>query len=911
MKNFFGFLTILTLSFSLQAQEFAYFNGLKVEPKTVIFKYNTTSLKSALTQDSEPSKTALFSFLKTIDATTPTQKFPQSKQPQNCENCVDISQIYSFTYTSNYPLEKVVAQLNTYPCISYAEPSYIGELLGTVPNDTEFGKGNLWHLNTCKVLDAWDIEQGDTNVVVAIVDGGIDILQKDLINKIAYNTADPINGKDDDGDGYIDNYRGWDVADNDNNPSSSDTEHGTYVAGIASAEVNNEFGTAGVGYKTKFLPIKVCKNGATTIINGYDGIVYAANQGCQIINCSWGDVADSKYGQDIVDYVTFNCNSLIVAAAGNSAATTPYYPASYKNVVSVGGTIIGDYVWAESPQKGSQYNNYVDVCAPAKGYYSIANNDKVIAMSGGGTSFSAPIVSGIAALIKSKYPSYSALQIGELLRVTCDDIYELNYEEKYQDQLGSGRVNAYKALTNTTLPSLRTTNYWYELPEGQTTLETDDNIDIFVTFKNYLHTAQNVTITISNNDACFLIENNQFNIQSLETNENQTIKFTLKAKTTVPYYFSTILKFNYDDENDYHEYEFLPISLNPPYYDFSLGNIKSTVTNTGSIAVYSTQSSQNGFQYKDNTNSIFQAWLLMIDDYGNIYSYPNSNFTKGKFPTIVEQDSCDLLIYSNYSAGPLTFHQHVYGWDDTDAVFYEYRLHNHSDSTMPNFRLGMFFDWDILTSTYNQIWYVDSLRLTVAASVDPRTYYVGWMPLDTNKNDLYAFATQSDVISYDNGFNNSEYLYALSNHQATAGKNVIYGAEVAVFNYTFLDSIPSLDTLTVRYAMLAADSESELYALASKLKQKYTPSIDTTNVAVKKSTKNSIYLTQNDSDYIIHFENSDNVSIQLFSVLGTLVESANIDINSKTYRIKTKQKGTFFVIVTHDNETSHFKIINR
>ena len=911
MKNLFLFFTIVLLSVSLHAQEIAYYNGQKVEAKTVIFKYKTNTLKSASMHDSQAPKAELFSFLQSIDASTPTQKFPQSKQPKDCENCVDISQIHSFTYSADVSLEKVISQLNKFECIAYAEPSYLGELLGIVPNDTEYEKGNLWHLNTCKVLDAWEVEEGDTNVVVAIVDGGIDILQKDLINKIAYNFDDPINGKDDDGDGYIDNYRGWDMANNDNNPSSSATEHGTYVAGITSAEVNNEFGTAGVGYKTKFLPIKVCRDGAQTISSGYEGIVYAANQGCQVINCSWGDESGSKYGQDIVDYATFNCNSLVVAAAGNSAAKALYYPASYSNVLSIGGTVIGDYVWADSQQKGSQYNHYVDVCAPAKGYYSIANNDKVIAMSGGGTSFSAPIVSGIAALIKSKYPDYSAVQIGELLRVTCDNLYELNSEEKYQDNLGSGRVNAYKALTNTTTPSLRISEYWYELEEGETDVLAGDKLYLYVSLKNYLHTAQNVTVTVSCNDTCFSMTQNTFLVESLEANDTQTLKITLDAIKNVPFNYTMEVKLAFDDENDYHQFEYFSISLNPPYYDFTLGNIQSTATNTGSIGVYALNSAQNGFRYKDNKNCIYQAWLTMINDTGRVYSYQNGDFIKGQFPTVVEQDSCDLMLYSNYNVGPLTFHQFLYGWEDKDALFYEYHLKNQSDTTLQNLRLAMFFDWDLLTSTYNKIWYVDSLRLTVATSVEPRAYYVGWMPLDSTRNDLYAFATLSDVISYENGFNNNEFLYAMSNSQTSAATNVVYGAEIAVFNYSFIDSIPSQDSVSVRYAMLAADSEKELYELASTLKQKYTPTIIVPPVAITETATHSVTMSQEETAYCLHFEDCDKVSVALYDVRGGLVEYAEIDSSDKTYRIKTKQKGTFIVIVTHDNEMSYFKIINK
>ena len=131
------------------------------------------------------------------------------------------------------------------------------------------------------------IHQGDTNTVVAVVDAGVAVAHTDLVNQIKYNYGDPINGYDDDFDGYLDNFRGWDFAEKDNNPDIGVSDHGTWVAGISSAEVNNAFATAGAGFKCKFLPVKVATD-AGIIVRGYEGIVYAAIQGAHIINCSWG-----------------------------------------------------------------------------------------------------------------------------------------------------------------------------------------------------------------------------------------------------------------------------------------------------------------------------------------------------------------------------------------------------------------------------------------------------------------------------------------------------------------------------------------------------------------------------------------------------------------------------------------------
>lgn len=895
-------------SVSMLAQTVGYYHGKKIVDGKIIFKYASNTLKSASVQDVVSDGTPAHSYLEAIGATNIRQKFLTQIFPANCEDCVDLRSIYECEYHGEIPFEKVISTLNAMECIVYAEPSYISELL-YVPDDTEYGNGNLWHLNTCKVLDAWDVEQGDSSVVIAILDGGIDIIHSDLINRIAYNVNDPIDGIDNDGDGYVDNYRGWDFADGDNNPTSTlATEHGTYVAGIASAEVGNAFGTAGVGYKTKFLPIKVCKDGSASVTNGYDAIVYAANMGCKVINCSWGDDTGTKYGQDIVNYATKNCDALIVAAAGNSAVMDMYYPASYDNVLSVGGTVAGDFVWAESSKKGSHYNRFVDICAPAKGFYSIANNDKTIAMSGGGTSFSTPIVSGAAALVRSKYPNYSAIQVGELLRVTADDIYEMN-EEKYTDLLGNGRLNVYKALTNTTLPSIRVKSFTIQNPH----IYDDDSVVVDVTFKNYLNDAVNFSVTAHFEQ--FLIDDATIECGSFKAGEEQTFTFVFHSAMEPVIGFDTYCKFVYTADNGYRSFEYVPVQLNPDYYDFELGQIQSTATRDGSIAVYSVLANQNGFNYDKNGNSIYQAGVILAEDQSNVYSssYWHRDFDYGAFPTTYETDSCDVLIASGFSVKDIGIAQYIYGWEDTAALIYEYRIRNFRDSTLHNLRFGNFIDWDILNSSYNKIWYVDSLQLTVACSVDPRTYFVGYMPLDTNKNGMYAFNVGDDVLYYDDGFTTNELWYALTHQQTSAGSTYA-GAEVAAFQYTLVDSIAPYDVATVRFALLAADTKEQLYEQALRFQQRYnlrSESVDTIQpVAIDVVEFDEIRMCNQDGKSYLQFPmNHSTYTLSAVSIDGKLLERHTISPEITVFPI-TNMSAIYMLVVSDGKTIKQFIIHN-
>ncbi len=908
-------LAIVLLLFPLfvLSQNVSYYNGHAIETGKVIVKFHKNALKSASVH-TDVHQQDFEVYLRSIQANNFKQQFPQSKMPANCENCVDISSIYSFTYSADVPMEKVLSTLNAMSNVEYAEPSYIAELLFE-PNDTEYPKGNLWHLNTCKVLDAWDIEEGDPDVVVAIVDGGIDIIHGDLINQIAYNVNDPINGIDDDGDGYVDNYRGWDIADNDNNPSSSSaTEHGTYVAGIASAEVNNEFGTAGVGYKTKFMPIKVCPEGTSSVTGGYEGIIYAANQGCKVINCSWGDEIGTKYGNDIINYATFNCDALVVAAAGNSASSVMYYPASYPNALSVGGTVAGDFVWAESATKGSHYNRFVDICAPAKGFYSIANNNKVIAMSGGGTSFSCPIVAGAAALVKSKYPDYSALQVAEQLCVSADDLYEINSEEMYRDKLGHGRLNLYKALTDDVMPSIRIVKSEISNRSHQPHIYAGDTIDVNVTFKNFLHDAENVTIAaICETSILSVIDCNAV-FESIKSNEEKQATFTFRVSATLPTDLSTYFKFTYGAAHKYVSYEYLPASFNPDYYDFTSGNISSTATRDGSIAVYNVNANQNGFKYKDFANCIYQAGLVLAQNQNTIYSRSNwrNDFVPGQSPQILESDSCDLLIYSDFFTPDslLPIQEYIYAWNDMDAQLYEFRLKNELDSTLHNVKFGTFIDWDILNSAYNQTWFVDSLQMVAAVSVDPRSYYVGWLPLDYHKVGVYAFSVGEDILYYSDGFNNNELWYALNNSQWSAGANFVSGREIASFNYCTLDSIAAYDSVVVRYALLAADTKTELYELAYQLKQIYNPNPKEDVSAVNSEENIVVSLSKENGNYFIQYEQSNKpICIQTYAMNGQrdfYVEL--LPENQIGQYVLPQNSGLHIVVVQREGKTYTFKI---
>jgi serine protease len=193
-----------------------------------------------------------------IKAASVSKKFPRHEMPATHfdargNKLVDLSLIYEVSFDPAMPVNKVVQSLLATGKVIYAEPVYTMELLYN-PNDPD--TASQYYLTLIKAFDAWDINQGDTNFVVGVTDTGADLDHPDLAAGIKYNYADPINGVDDDGDGFTDNFYGWDVGDNDNDPSV-DVVHGSFVCGLAGASTDNGTGIAGTGFKTRFL---TCEN---------------------------------------------------------------------------------------------------------------------------------------------------------------------------------------------------------------------------------------------------------------------------------------------------------------------------------------------------------------------------------------------------------------------------------------------------------------------------------------------------------------------------------------------------------------------------------------------------------------------------------------------------------------------------
>ncbi|TCP59168.1 thermitase [Tumebacillus sp. BK434] len=308
--------------------------------------------------------------------------------------------------------QEVLTRLLADPHVEAAELDEILYADVTTPNDPAYP--SQYHLPKIQANYAWDYCRGSSSTRIAILDTGIDLLHPDLAAKIV---------------------PGYDFVNSDS-IADDDHGHGTHVAGTATALTNNSSHGAGVDWNARLMPVKVLDStGAGYTSDIISGVYYAADNGASIINMSLGGSSYSAAFQDVVNYA-WNRGVVIVAAAGNNGNTTVTYPAAYTNVLSVAATTSTD-----AKASFSSYGTWVDIAAPGQNIYSTAKGGGMITMSG--SSMAAPIVAGVAGLVKGRpgYSTASPSMIVYKITSTADAISGTGSYWVY------GRVNAYKACT--------------------------------------------------------------------------------------------------------------------------------------------------------------------------------------------------------------------------------------------------------------------------------------------------------------------------------------------------------------------------------------------------------------------------------------------------------------------------------
>jgi subtilisin family serine protease len=423
--------------------------------KTPIVTYDTTNNSSRPTMTEEAKKNADAPGQK-----QPTIEIPRAPQPEPAANP-----------TTNAPKQEEIRQSTDeeytyYPLLTANDPGYAAN----------------WAVQKVNAPMAWNTTTGNGQTVVAVVDTGFALNHEDLRNNWFNNASESgntkvgdrcwtgtalnknTNGCDDDSNGYVDDWRGWNFSEVDNNPMTGRTNpagaavaHGTEVAGLVGASGNNAIGVTTINWNTKIMPLQVLSDdgpGYTSDVAA--AIYYAVDNGADVINLSLGGSAFDPALKTATDYA-YSHKVIVVAAAGNcgsgneqgcqgAPAGSISYPALNDHVIAVGATTVND-----QRASFSSYGPALDVVAPGSGTIVsptwTATNDATL-YSGAlyGTSYASPQVASLASLIKSIRPDSSVDDVTALLLATATKLPVMN-NVAYTHQLGHGQINAHAAIT--------------------------------------------------------------------------------------------------------------------------------------------------------------------------------------------------------------------------------------------------------------------------------------------------------------------------------------------------------------------------------------------------------------------------------------------------------------------------------
>ncbi|QLH53520.1 MAG: hypothetical protein CH6_1577 [Candidatus Kapaibacterium sp.] len=611
--------------------------------------------------------------------------------------------------------------LKKYKEIEIAEPIYPDEPL-FIPNDPY--ASNQTMLANIKAFNLWDTIQGDTNIVIGIVDTGILQNHEDLSGSIAPNWAEiPDNNIDDDQNGFVDDYLGCNLAYGEE-PNGGNTyhpnAHGTGVAGIAGATTNNAKGIAGVGYKCRIFPIKASKlSNSGTIDYGYKGILYTAICGFKVVNCSWGKVkTPSPIDQSIIDYAI--ARDVVVVVAGGNVKNSPsevYYPAGYFGVLAVGEVNQVDYV-----TPNSIVNETIRIMAPGVGNYITLNSPNGYEISNtGGTSFAAPVVAGATAIVRTVYPNLDPLQTIEYVRQLADEISELNPSQPY---LIPGRINISKLLEINpfSIPGIKPIKINFLHPDGKVDdrFWLGDTVLVMIDAHNYLGGAQNLRFQLSVADIfdnSLEVVDNEFYLDRLEANADFKIgpfSFRIKERNES----KTFLRVDIFGEQNYRDFFLIPFIPTNYVTTFENDSIVFSISDKGTLGFYNTPNEKVGKGVASKTlgNQLFKAGLMVSEDSSRIVTALfGLNPDKSDFRIVkpFAYPNKNIGIVDDSLASPLErigveIEQFVYVPPFGNKFFkIFFRIRNISNRTLKNLSVGYYQDWDVGQSSSDNFVYLE------------------------------------------------------------------------------------------------------------------------------------------------------------------------------------------------------------
>ncbi len=818
--------------------------GAGTQPYTVVYRLKSIIAADPQARAAQPAKSDLPAIHQKIGAKNIQQKFPRIKAPtpqaENPESA-SISDIYQLQHSPSLSFEEVRKALMATGLVEYVEPLYRRVPLHQ-PNDPSADslKTNQYYLKLIQAYGGWAVEKGDTNVVIGILDTGFRLTHADLKSKVKRNYNDPIDGIDNDGDGYVDNFEGWDFSDNDNSvlDDTPYKEHGTNVAGVAAAATDNGIGIASVGFNLKFMPLKVFSSAENGPFSGFEALVYAAEKGCKVINLSWGGEEYSRYEQDIINYVVLQKDVVVVAAAGNINENINIYPAAYDNVLSVGGTDQKDVKYADYT-----YNYLVDICAPSVAIQTTgASNDNAY-RNGWGSSFASPMTAGAAGLVRSKFPNLRAQQVMERLRVTSDDVYRLDGNKPYQDMLGKGRLNVKRALREPAPKAARNTSFAIK---DNKVIQIGDTVLLELYITNFLAPVENLSVRVSSPSPFVTILQEDVVLGSmgtLETANNRARPVKLIFSEATPVNHDTYFRLTFSGTG-YEDFQYIRLQANPDFITLKTEKLQVTVNNSGNFGYNGHNFEQGvGVRYRGGLSLLYEAGLMVATDATHVSDNvlnekkePSMGFravSQLKFDyksKLADQEVRGIMqdMQSASTAVGVEVKHKAFAWQsegNQDFIILEYDIKNISSHPLASVYAGLFADWDIGDAFRNAADWVEELQLGYVYNTSRPHPYAGVKLLTPDAPSYYAIDNAGGgetSIGITDGFSASEKFRTLSEGVARKqAKGTGAGGDVSHVIGASAQNLAPGETKTVAFAILAANNLVDLKKHAQAAQQKY------------------------------------------------------------------------------------------
>ena len=845
-----------------------------------------------------------------------------------------LERIIEIKFTSLQPIQTVIDELMRKSEIEYAEPRYIYRA-HLVPNDPLFTNSNNYqaYLTQVKAPDAWNVSIGAASpVVVAIVDSGSQINHSDLAANIIHNNADPINGIDDDNDGYVDNYNGWDFVgahldspQSDNNPDvvSADNAHGVHVSGLVSAVTNNGIGIASIANNyAKVMVVKVgADDNSTAILSGYEGIKYAVDHGAKVINCSWGGSGNSAFGADVVNYA-INHDCLIVAAAGNDNVNQPDYPGAYPGVMAVASVSANDV-----KSYFSSYGTQVSIAAPGENILSTLYDNTYAYLSG--TSMATPLVASAAALVKAKFPMLNMKQVADQLKITADFIDTQN--PSYQGLLGQGRLNVYRALSE--VPTIRIQKITLQ-DSGAGTLPAGDTLKVYVDIKNFSNSISNLSLQLFTADSSVIVLNNPVLVGQIASQETKSMvgPFLVYIRPTIPENQSVRFSLNTSWGASSSTESFnIVVALN--YLNVQVNRISTSMTGNGRVGYSDARRTRGlGFIFQ-NTNLLYESALMMgssadmlSDNARSAVGTYHEHFLKRKLLSRLVSQSAAFEGQAEFddsgNINPLHVHithsQVAYASAPDDKyTIVKYKVRNTGNNPLIGFYVGLYTDFDITNfGTTDATQYDAGNRMAYTYGKNGGGYYAGVKLLSHGASPAYyplSYYVSGGPLQNNGSFPNSGKYEALSSgiKSLGLGADSANGYDVSSVLGQGPYTVAAHDSIEVAFAFIGGDNLSDLQASAIAAQNRYdqfSPS------PVTQTITDSVVLNSSFPNPSSTYANVDfslprlgQVAIYLYSMQGKLVRQVlNQQLEPGWHRVvvdvSALDGGIYFYAVQYENE---------